>query len=129
MSEEDHLRGRTDVEQGERSARAWRQDVAQPGESLRARRVGHRQRRGDAIANRRRESCPLGIDEHALVLAEIAREAAYRGDLARGIVRAAPHEDVRQYPPDHVEAGIPEQLALEHPAQAEAVATRDVHGR
>ena len=76
--------------------------------------------REEVLAPLGRETRALGEEHHTLVGLEAVRERADASDLG-GVADAAPHERVGQTIADQVEAGIPEQLALEHVAQAERV--------
>ena len=80
--------------------------------------------RDRAGATLRREAGPLGIDQHAVAGSEAVGERPHPLELLR-LARSAAHEVVRQPSPGDVEAGIGEQLALEHVAQADPVRAGD----
>ena len=80
-----------------------------------------RQRAGAALG---REAGPLGVDQHSLVRLQAPGQRVHPLQLHR-LARAAADEVVRQAPAGDVEAGVGEQLALEHEAQPDPMRTGD----
>ena len=117
---EDDVEAGALVEQGQRPAKARRQDVAKPAGPGRELRLALGDDLLGARELRRRVPGALGVDQDALVAADIAGERAQRRDLARRVVRRAPHVVGGHPAAADIDGGKRLELALEDEAQPHA---------
>ncbi len=111
MAHEEHVAGRLGVEQRQDAAGADGQQMSERAGAAPLRAV---QQPRAALG---REAGPLGEEQHAFPGTEVALQAAHLGDGAGGLGAVAADEDVGNPVAGDVEAGLGQQLLLEHVAQ------------